>query len=344
MAILLAQKDGTLVSTTDKAELGPALAIGKPIGVRLLTFFPGTIKKDWGGKAEIMISSNLRLGPSNQPAPRRVNLMLQGYDFKKAPPITDIGGDYYGDKMLHYSKAYAGQSLGLTMRGVETDKLSKATWKGMQKAVSKFGDLALFASAAPYLAALPIAMKVAKTLLTALNRNDKLQTSRVDLHFDEQDQKILQTGRYLLWNPGTGSSWSAMKSGFKLSSQDEPNVLVSKKDSVPFQAAPYFVLHVDAKKRKEYESFEIGAASAALLEEWGDKSMGATILDSIQTLAEQVNDAKQLGNVTDLLRDLKKAKTDEEKKAIKEKIKAHTELFTDANSDLLNDLLADSLK
>ena len=58
-----------------------------------------------------------------------------------------------------------------------------------------------------------------------------------------------------------------------------------------------------------------------------------------ETLASQ-----QLGEIEDLIRDLKKAETDEEKAKIKEQIKARSELFTKNNSALLSELLDDYLK
>ena len=346
MAILLGEKDGALIPATTAVNLGASIEVGKPIGVSLLSFFPGTIRKDWGGKAEIMITSEIRSGPSNQAAPRRINMLLQGYDFKRGPTISDYGGDVYGDRMLHYSKAYAGQRIGITLRGVETDKFSRSTWKGMEKVISSVGNLALFTSAAPYLAYVGVATNIANILVKAISRNDKLQTSRTDLHFKEDNQKILQTGRYLIWEQKAGAMWSAIQANYKLTGAGapEPNRLVSIKGGQPFKAAPYFVIQVDCKARKAYADFEIGARSAELLENWGDKSLGATVLDSIQKLAEQVNDAKQLTNIEDLIRDLKKADTDEEKAKIKEQIKAHSELFTKNNSALLNELLGQYLK
>ena len=67
-------------------------------------------------------------------------------------------------------------------------------------------------------------------------------------------------------------------------------------------------------------------------------------MDSIQQLAEQVNDAKQLANIEDLIRDLKKASTDEDKAKIKQQINAHSALFTENNSELLGELLSEYLK
>jgi len=344
--ILLSIKDGTLIPATTEVNLGAPIDIGKPIGVSLLSFFPGTIKKDWGGKAEIMITSEIRFGPSNQSAPRRINLLKQGYNFVQAPVLSDWGGDLYGDPMLHYSKAYAGQRIGMTLRGVETDKFKPSTWKGMEKAIDSIGNLALFTSAAPYLGYISIAKNIARILVKAISRNDRLQTSRADLYFKDENKKMLQTGRYLIWEQSQGAGWQTVTKNYKLtgSGDPEPNQLVSIKNGTPFKLTPYFVVQIDRKARKAYADFEIGAGSAELLENWGDQSMGAAVFDSITDLAEQVNDAVQLNNIEDLIRDLKKADSEEEKKKIEAQINAHAELFTKNNSSLLNELLSKYLK
>jgi hypothetical protein len=310
----------------------------------MLTFFPGKDIKEWGKKAEVMITSQVRVGPSNEPAPRRVNMFLRGYEFKKAEPITEWGGDVFGDRMLHYTRAYAGQRIGVTLRGVEVDKSDPKHWKGLRNTIDTIGNLGLFTSAAPYLAAAGLATKMAETLLKAINRNDRLTVQRQDLHFDEPNRKILQAGRYLFWS--SGPKPQTMKSQYRLTGEgdDRPNLLVDKNSGALYKESPYFVLQVDGKKQKPYEDFEIGARSAELLEKWGDKEAGATIFQTIQELARQVNDAHQLKEVKDLMRDLKKSTAEEDKAKTRKKIKAQTELFSKGNVDLLRELLSPYLE
>ncbi len=338
--------DGTLVAPTTEHPGGDykPVAFGKPLGVQLLTFFPGAAISEWGNRAELMLTSRIRVGPANQPAPRLIVMMLKGYPFKKAEPVTDYGGDVYGDRMLHYTKAYAGQELAVTLRGVELDKVGPKTWEGITSTITSLGKLALFTSAAPYLAAAGLATKMAKTLISAINRNDRLIVQRTDFFFDEPNQTILQAGRYLFWRGGPSSQ--AMKSQFRLSSKgdDKTNLLVDKKLGARYNQTPYIVTQIDGKERKEYEDFEIGAGSAELLEKWGDKDAGATIFQTIKELATQVNDARQLHEVRDLVKELEDAESEEEKAKIKEKMKARAELFSETNGDLLKQLLKEYLE
>jgi hypothetical protein len=341
--------EGSLVPTTTEhpgtAYEKVKVEIGKPLGIQMLTFFPGTNIKEWGDKAEIMITSQVRVGPRNEPAPRMVNMMLRNYNFKQPEPIRHYGGDVYGDRMLHYTKAYAGQRIGITMRGVEMDKVDQKTWDSIESVIGGIGKLALFTPTAPYLAAAGLAAKMAKTLIKAINRNDRLSIQRTEFIFKEEHQTLLESGRYLFWKGGVNST--KMKNDFRLTGKgdDTPNILVQKDDvNQPYTKSPYFILQIDSKKRKSYEDFEIGADSAALLEKWGDKDAGITILKGIQKIAFQINDAKQLTGVTDLWKDFKDSDTDEEKQNIRKKIDARLELLSDDNSEFISEILKNYLK
>jgi len=102
---------------------------------------------------------------------------------------------------------------------------------------------------------------------------------------------------------------------------------------------PYLVIEIDGREKAGYKDFEIGAESADLLAQWGDKDAAATTLNTIVGLAEQVNDAKQLNSIRELVGKLKNAGTEDEKKLLKAKIDAHRKLLTEDNSELLKNFL-----
>ena len=333
--------DGSLVTTTTKHPGGSysAIDIGKPLGIQLLTFFPGTNIQEWKGKAELMITSQVRIGPSNKSAPEHVNMILRGYNFRQAEPVRNYGGDVYGDRMLYYTKAYAGQKIGITLRGVELDKINRETWDGITATIGALGRVAQFTPAAPYFAAAGVASRMFKTIVKAINRNDRLTIQRSDFFYDEPHRRILQSGRYLLW--GKETKPQTMRSHYRLTGEgdDVANVLVEKEYEIPYRNSPYLVLQIDAKERKSYNNFEIGAGSAELLKKWGDKRTGTTILHTMQELARQVNDARQLDDIKSLFKDFGTTKSEVKKTNIRKKIKAHTELFSKDNGDLLKMLL-----
>jgi hypothetical protein len=319
--------------------------IGKPMSIGLLSFFPGNIKSDWGGKAEIMLSSQIRTGPRAEMAPELINMMLKNYNFKRSPVIQDYGGEVYGDPVIYYTKSYLGQRIGLTIHGNEMDRIGSKSWDQIRGTMEAIGQLALFTPAAPYLAAAGLATNITKALVNLINRNDRLTMRRQDFYFNESNKIKLQAGRYLLWEGSP--TVKIIKNNFHLTSDGDadypPNILVETSSNKEYKTTPYIVLQIDGKKRSEYDNFEIGAGSAKLLEQYGNQKTGALIFQTIKDLAIQVNDATQLKKVKGLLRSYNKSESDEEKALIKEKIVAQYKLFSEQNGEFVQDLIDKSL-
>jgi len=346
MPILFSAGSALVPTTTDDTDPAYAsLEIGKPLAIQLLTFFPGKNIQEWGGKAEILISSELRVGPRNEPAPRFINMFLRGYPFRDALPITEWGGDVFGDPMMYYAKAYAGQEVRMTLRGVEVDRVGKKTWEGVTGTITSLGSLALFAAGAQYLAAAGLLARVANTLTNALVKNDKLAVKRQDFSFDQPNRHRLKAGRYLMWKGGPTAH--KMRDGFRLAGDgdENPNSLVQQANpELRYDLTPYFVLQVDGSAYPEYDNFAIGRGSAALLEEWGDVKGGAAqLFNTVQEIAAQVNDAKNLGKIANLTKRIDRASSAEEREKLRKEMAAYTKLFSDDNSDFMLELLTEKL-
>jgi hypothetical protein len=331
---VLFSPDGGLISPTKEATaagLAP-VKIGEPLAVDLRTFYPGPSIKEWKGKAELMISSRVRLGPENTPPPERVNLLVHDYPFREHPPIQDLGGDRYGDLMLSYTKSYTGSDFKITLLGIELDGIRKKRFETITKTLKALGPIALFASAAPYIAGAAIVVQAFAVLAALFKRQEKVLAVRKDFELGRESR--LQAGRYLFWDGEP--AWQTFAAKYQLSDE---NLLVAKETGAAYADRPYFVIRIEGRERPGYDDFEIGAESAQLLEDWGDRDRGATVLNAITGLAAQVNDAKQLRAITELARDLDKATTDDQKALIKDKIQAHAKLFSKDNKELLGELL-----
>ncbi|MHC4621528.1 MAG: hypothetical protein ACYTEQ_27620 [Planctomycetota bacterium] len=76
----------------------------------------------------------------------------------------------------------------------------------------------------------------------------------------------------------------------------------------------------------------------------GGKDAGTVIFETVCKLASEVNDARQLKEIISLRKDLKGAKTTKVKGRIKERMKAHSELFSKQSGELLKEVLKPVLK
>lgn len=341
MAILLSD-GGELKPTTEHQTSGgyAPVAIGEPLAIEMRTFYPGRIKRDWGNKAELMVTTQTRVGPANEAAPRVINMLVKGYDFRAAEPIRSYGGDIYGDGMLYYTKSYTGATVRLTLRAVELNKIGGQSFDALTDTLKSLGKRAHFTEFVPYLAAAGLATRVVQALLRVLLRNDRLAIASQDLYFDSADDHVLQAGRYVMWPDGIGPSDSEMMRDFRLAGRGgtKANLLVDASNEL-FKACPYFVLRIEGQKRVGYDDFEIGAGSAALLEQWADRNLGQAVFTEVRELARLVNDAHQLGAIADLIEELRGTRKKKERTALIERVGAHRALVSRHNGDLLELLL-----
>lgn len=341
MAILLSD-GGALKPTTEHQTSGgyAPVAIGKPLAIEMRAFYPGRIKRDWGNKAELMVTTQTRVGPSNEAAPRIINMLVKGYDYRAAEPIRSYGGDIYGDGMLYYTKSYTGATIRTTLRAVELNKIGGQSFDALTNTLKSLGKLAHFTEFVPYLAAAGLATRVVQALLRVLLRNDRLAVASQDLYFDSEDDHILQAGRYVMWPDGIGPSEHEMMRNFHLAGRGgtKANLLVDANNEL-FKVSPYFVLRIEGKKRAGYDEFEIGAGSAILLEQWADRKLGQAVFTAARDLARQVNDAKQLTAIADLIEELRDTRKKKGRAALIERIDAHHALVSKHNRDLLELLL-----
>ncbi len=345
MAVLIADDNGTLHTPGSRLTNADAIEIGKPLGVELRTFWPGTEIKEWGSNAEILITAQIRTDPQPQAAQRRIVLLLKKYPFKKPFAIQDIGGDVFGDKMIFYSKSFEGQSFRLTLRGVEVDGMGDKFYQQAQSVIGKVGQLGYFSAAAPYLAAAGMVTQLVNLFEKWFVKDDRLSTQRTDLDFGKTtgNTKHLQSGRYLFWDskwPGAPSP-KQMRSGYQISggADDLPNLVMSLANGEEYQGVPYFVTEISSQERSEYNEYVIGANSAQLLNDIGADPEDFSFLNAVEDAARAINDASHLKDIIRTHRSLQSA-SGAEKEKLEKLLAAQVKGLTDDNSGFVKGLLA----
>lgn len=343
MAVLIADDQGKLHTPGTKLSNAEALEIGQPFGIELRTFWPGNNIKEWGKRAEILITAQIRTVPQPEAAQRRIVLLLKNYPFKRPFPIQDIGGDVFGDKMIFYSKSFEGHAFRMTLRGVEVDGMGDKFYEQARTAIGKIGQLAYFTSAAPYLAAAGVVTRLVNLFEKWFAKDDRLSTQRTDLDFDKAgNTKHLQSGRYLFWD----SNWDGapkpnqMRAKYRISggADELPNLVVGNEDAIEYRGVPYFVVKVSSDTRSEYDNYVIGANSAQLLNDFGADPDDYNIINAIEDAAKAINDAHQMKDIIKTSRALGRADA-AEKDALKKLLTAQVKNLTDQNAEFVRELL-----
>lgn len=344
MTVLISDDDGKLYTPGTKLTNADAIEIGKPLGVELRTFWPGTEIKEWGDNAEILITAQIRTEPQPQAAQRRIVLLLKKYPFKKPFAIQDIGGDIFGDKMIFYSKSFEGHSFRMTLRGVEVDGLGDKFYEQATSVIGKVGQLGYFSAAAPYLAAAGMATKLINLFEDWFVKDDRLSTRRTDLDYGKVtgNAKHLQSGRYLFWD----SNWPGapkpkeMRSKYRISGGDDdsPNLVMNLANGEEYKGVPYFVIEINSQERSEYNEYVIGANSAQLLKDIGADPEDLSFLKAVEDAARAINDASHLKDLVKTHRSLQAA-SGAEKAKLEKLLAAQVKGLSDDNSDFIKGLL-----
>ena len=319
-AVTLFSVNGTL---RDLYEAAPAaeeprahgyapVAIGKPLLVRYLHFH---LRHPGGeGDHELLISTFLKADENKSAAAEAINYFDDQARFHGgALTIRDFGGERYGHPLVYYSKSYRGESLYLTTRIMELDRVDGATRKALRGSLTTLAGLPMFAQYLPLLAAGGAAAGVVARLVNLFNRDDAIIDGHdLDLHFDRMHARRLQSGR-ILCLPRSPAPKAEVIARYRLRAD---NVLVAQDDeTAAFDAASYVVLQVDARRNRALEDFDHFVGAADLLARTNRGGGPADVLNEVVDVARKAADV-------DALLDIEKLALDAGDERVRQEIRA----------------------
>jgi hypothetical protein len=311
--------NGNLRSLFDRATLEEKrsqgyknIEIGKPIIIRYLYFFLQHKKPE--KKNKLMISTFVKATETKSAAAEAINLFDKEavFDENKNLRITDFGADCYGHPLCYYSKSFLGESLYLTTKIMELDKVDPKVVSAIQKGVGTAASLPMFAEFLPYLAGASVGISIFQKLLDLFNQDDVIIKGHdLDLHFNLEHVRHLQSGR-IVCIPGKEEAKFLTDGKYKLLPN---NKLVEENSGKEYAETSYFVIQVDSKANKKLENFDHYAGAADLLSQTNRGGDPTEIISTVVELFKGYNDIAAMREIEDLSLDL----DDEE---VKKKIKA----------------------
>lgn len=296
----------------ERAQGYKKIEIGKPIVVRYLYFF--LQHKMPEKKNELMISTFVKATETKSAAAEAINLFDKEavFDANKNLRITDFGADCYGHPLCYYSKSYLGESLYITTKIMELDKVDPKVVSAIQKAVGTVAGLPIFAEFLPYLAGASVGVSLFRNILDLFNKDDVIVKGHdLDLHFNLENVRHLQSGR-IVCIPGKEDRHFLIDGKYKLL---QNNKLVEEDSEKEYTDSPYFVIQIDSKANKKFENFDHYAGAADLLSQTNRGGDPTEIVSSVVELFKGYNDVEAMREIEDLSLD-----SDDEE--VKKKIKA----------------------
>ncbi len=309
------------------------LRIGEPLVARYLRFFIKFESKEY--KNEIMISTYVKTAEEKQGASEAINYynpeMVLKSGFKKwlrnrfkSPrsneevsfQVADFGAQRYAHELIYYTRSYFGESLRLTTKIMELDKVDDEIVKAIREGISTVAGMPAFVEFLPYTALASKGTEIIAEIANTFNEDDVIVGSHdLDLHFKRNHDKKLQSGRIVCIPKRDEGEFLGE---YKLRPD---NVLVAG-DGKEYTASSYYVLQINNEENKLYEKFDHFQRAAELLKKTNRGGDLGEVIDTIVNVSQGYSDMDATRKIEALIPKMD-TKDDEKRKEVKEKIKAH---------------------
>jgi hypothetical protein len=323
------------VSAKGKRKRGyNPVAIGKPLIIRYLYFF--VCHKTYERKNKLMISTFLKAKESKEAAAEAINYFNREtvFDKKHEFRLDAFGGEHYGHPLIYYTKSYLGESLFMTTKIMELDKIDDKVVKAMQKGIGMAAAIPVFAEFLPYAAGAHVGVSIFQKINNLFNQDDPIvRGHNLDLYFNLENGARLQSGRVVCVTGDMSERTLLRGNKYQLS---DSNRLVEAKTGKEYTESPYFVIQVDAKTNRKLESFDYYLGAAGLLKETNRGGNAAEIVSTVVDLFKGYRDIRAIVEIEDLsvdagnkhvqklIKALYKSMSNETRKIYKDRIKEIT--------------------
>lgn len=274
-----------------------ALDIGEPLVVRYLYFF---IKYEPNEREnQLMISTFVKTMEEKQGAAEAINYYNPKTIFENGQfRLTDFGAQYYGHELCYYTKSYLGESLRLTTKIMELDKVNKNLVKAIKGGISTIAGMPAFVEFLPYFALVSTGVSIFVKMADIFNRDDVIEPGyNLDLHFNRPNARRLQGGRIVCIPRKDEADFL---NEYKLSRN---NRLVDASNGEEYTESAYYVLQVSNEKNSLYENFDYFQYAAELLAKT-NRDNPREVVDSIVSLTKGYSDIAAMRQIEELALDI----------------------------------------
>ncbi len=275
-----------------------AVALGQPVVVEYRRI---SLKNSGKPQRRLMVSTYFKAQEEKNSSAEAVSYFSPSAVFSNDGrfELVDFGGKDYGHPLCYYTRAFAGETLRLTVYPSELHKVDNNVVKALNASVGVIGGLPMFAQFLPYLTLAKAGVNVFAALVNIFHHDDVYASISCDLHFAQPDARILQSGRFACVpdiDENNVVTDDTLLGHYRLTPE---SMLVTKTDGKEF-AGSYFVIAVDAVERKPYEKFDYYQGAAALLEMTNRGGNLADILNQVSSYGASYNDMETVKRLESL--------------------------------------------
>lgn len=310
-------------AVTEKRATGyKQVDIGEALIMQYLYFF--LRHKTHENKNQLMISTFLKTKESKEAAAEAINYFNREAVFNKKDQfrLEHFGAEHYGHPLCYYTKSYLGESLYITTKIMELDKIDDEVVKAIQKGIGTVAAIPVFAEFLPYAAGASVGVSLFQKIINVFNPDDPIiPDHNIDLHFNLENVARLQSGRIVCVTGDMTEKALLTEGNYELS---ENNRLMEVKSKEEYTESSYFVLQVDSKANKKLEGFDYYLGAADLLKETNRGGNPAQIVSTVVDMFKGYNDIRAIEEIEDLSIDADEENTKERMKALYKSMSSQT--------------------
>ena len=264
------------------------IGIGKPLSVEILTVYTGNAptKKLFGKKSDLLVVSGVKGVETFGAQPKAINQLvpkvgdqeyLQPSAFDQGSPIV-----YYTPSMVNDTTLCSFQ--------MSTDRFDQEIFDQIANLFSKAGGLPIFVPQSTYLLAGSFLLKTVAKLANALIDKGPFFNADLILRFDTPGIPISEARNAVIYDDRDENEMLPHEVRYVGNSLKLVNPQTNK---VYEGDAPYLIVGLDGRERKNLSAFTPTAAQAALLEKfYGSGDPGGAVIQALSSALELYNDSE----------------------------------------------------
>ncbi len=260
------------------------VALGQPLVIRYLRL----ALRHAPGRQQLLVSTFLKDREDKTAAAEAVNYFNGSarFDADGWFDLADFGGRCYGHPLCYYSRSYLGESIRLTTRVMELDRVDRRTMRLLREGLASVGGLPVMAGYLVYTSLAMAGLRAAERLAALFARDDAIIGSHsLDLWSDGSGRH-LQQGR-ILCLPDADESEFLDGEAWRITPDHR---LVETATGREYRRTSYFVLEIATTAHPAYEKFDAFQDAAMFLRRANAPEHPAELLETSAALLEAWRD------------------------------------------------------
>jgi hypothetical protein len=270
-------------------EFSP-IDIGRPLSLEFLSLYTGDAprKRFLGGKPDLLVSTAMKAPQSYDVAPRAINQIVKDIDdnrFYKPAALNE------GSPIIYYTRAAEAATMFYTVELV-AESFNRDIFDFLGSLFQRAASIPIFSFAKTYLLAGANVVNVAGDLGKHLFESKPFLRSDQDIRFDTPGVRKAMSRLQVVVNDHDVWRFDGYMVGRVTNPfGDDKVTLVEKRTGLEYMGpAPYAIISIDGRERRELDEFAPRMATAAVMEKFFGEEIDSPVIDALDQAMRLYND------------------------------------------------------